>query len=156
MSDRPSTTRHLRRRSGTTYGEEVTIDLEVPFYDVDVLGIVWHGHYYKYMDRARVALLARHGLDRKAFGEFSGRVLVAEAACRYLSPLSFSDRFTVTAYFTEIEARLRVGYRIWNLSREKQAARAFTTLVLTDAEGSLLWRVPDAMKERILARASVR
>ena len=36
---------------------ETSVELEVPLHDVDVLGIVWHGHYYKYLEAARTALL---------------------------------------------------------------------------------------------------
>ncbi|MDH3602364.1 MAG: hypothetical protein OEU26_22345, partial [Candidatus Tectomicrobia bacterium] len=25
---------------------------EVPFHDVDMMGVVWHGHYYKYFELA--------------------------------------------------------------------------------------------------------
>ncbi len=30
---------------------EVTFD--IPFHDVDLMGIVWHGHYAKYLEVAR-------------------------------------------------------------------------------------------------------
>ena len=29
------------------------IELTVPFYDVDSMDIVWHGHYLKYFEDAR-------------------------------------------------------------------------------------------------------
>ena len=32
-------------------------EIEVPFFDVDVMQIVWHGHYVKYLEVARCAFL---------------------------------------------------------------------------------------------------
>jgi len=42
---------------------EATVELTVPFHDVDVLHVVWHGHYYKYLEVARTALMKSAGLD---------------------------------------------------------------------------------------------
>ena len=35
------------------------VDVLVPFHDVDVAGVVWHGHYMKYLENARWARSAR-------------------------------------------------------------------------------------------------
>ena len=40
---------------------ETSITLSVPFYDVDGLGIVWHGNYLKYCENARDALYYKCG-----------------------------------------------------------------------------------------------
>ena len=45
---------------------EVRVQLEVPFHDVDRLGVVWHGHYFKYFELARTRLLRAIGLDAGA------------------------------------------------------------------------------------------
>jgi acyl-CoA thioesterase FadM len=29
---------------------ETAVELEVPLHDVDVLGVVWHGHYYMLLE----------------------------------------------------------------------------------------------------------
>ena len=36
--------------------KDADIRMEVPFHDIDILGIVWHGHYNKYFELARTAL----------------------------------------------------------------------------------------------------
>lgn len=67
---------------------ETSIELEVPFHDVDPMRVVWHGHYYKYLELARTALLRSRGLD---LGELIGkrfRMLVIESRCRYAFPPS--------------------------------------------------------------------
>ena len=42
---------------------EVSVELDVPFRHVDLLGVVWHGHYYKYMEEARTPLLRACGVE---------------------------------------------------------------------------------------------
>ena len=39
------------------------IDINVPFYDVDSMRIVWHGHYVKYIEDARCQLLDEIGYN---------------------------------------------------------------------------------------------
>lgn len=33
------------------------VELTVPFHDVDMMGVVWHGNYFRYFEIAREALL---------------------------------------------------------------------------------------------------
>jgi acyl-CoA thioester hydrolase len=42
------------RRQGAVRAE---VEVEVPFHDVDLAGVVWHGHYMKYLENARWALM---------------------------------------------------------------------------------------------------
>ena len=36
---------------------EASVEFRVEFYDVDSMGVVWHGNYVKYMELGRCALL---------------------------------------------------------------------------------------------------
>ena len=40
-----------------------SVDVEVPFHDVDAMQVAWHGHYVKYFELARCALLRRFDYD---------------------------------------------------------------------------------------------
>ena len=35
------------------------VDVTVPFHDVDMMAVAWHGHYLRYIELARCALLDR-------------------------------------------------------------------------------------------------
>src|SRR5262245_2269193 len=131
--------------------EEVSIELEVPFHDVDALGIVWHGHYYKYLELARTRLLRARGLDA---GDLVGpryRFLVIESACRHASPLRYGDRLRVSAWLRDFEHRIFVAYEVTNLSTGRRAARAHTILATTDKHGKMLLRTPRAIRDRLVA-----
>lgn len=133
---------------------ETAIEHEVPFHDVDLTRRVWHGHYYKYLELARTALFRACGLDdeRLVPGRFG--LYVIETRCRYVYPLRYRDRIGVAAWFREIEHRLSIGYEVTNLSHARRAARGRTDLAVVDAENRMLFKTPDALRERIHAAAA--
>ncbi|HYB99551.1 MAG TPA: thioesterase family protein [Candidatus Limnocylindrales bacterium] len=132
---------------------ETCVELEVPFHDVDPLGIVWHGHYYKYLEIARTRLLRSRGLDA---GDVIGprfRFLVVETRCRYAWPLRYGDQLRVSAWFGDLRHRIRIAYEVTNLTASRRSARAHTILATTDLEGRLLLETPDRIVRRIHGQA---
>ncbi len=128
---------------------ETHVELEVPFHDVDPLGVVWHGNYYKYLEHARTALLRARGLDK---GDLIGRkyrFYVIESRCRHSAPLRYGDRMRVTAWIRDVRHRVLVQYEVTNLSDGKRAARATTALATVDAENNLLLETPDEIQSRL-------
>jgi len=129
---------------------ETSVELEVPFHDVDAMGVVWHGHYFKYLETARTALLRSRGLD---VGELIGpryRFYVIESRCRHVFPLRYRDRVRVSAWFQDLRHRIFVGYEVTNLSAEKRSARAHTVLATIDGEQRLLLETPDEIRQRLV------
>lgn len=124
---------------------EVSVEFEVPFHDVDILHIVWHGHYYKYMEIGRTALMRSRGLDVPQLRELGYASLLVDSHCRYTFPLRYADRARVDAWFVSVTPRLVVAYRIRNLNHDRCSARGQTILVTTDQEGRLLPETPDAL-----------
>ena len=45
---------------------QAEISLEIPFYDLDPAGYVWHGHYAKYLELARCELLKQFNYNYDA------------------------------------------------------------------------------------------
>lgn len=129
---------------------ETSVDLEVPFRHVDLLGVVWHGHYYAYMEEARTRLLRACGLD--AGDLVGGRYLffVIESRCRYVHPLFYRDRVRVTAWLRDVKRRIHVAYELTNATRGRRAARGYTLIATTDAERNLLLETPDEIVRRLL------
>ncbi len=128
---------------------ETRVELEVPFHDVDLMRVVWHGHYYKYFEVARTKLLRSLGLDA---GEIIGErylLMVSDSSCRHINPLKYGDRFEVAAWFQDVENRLCIDFEIAELSSGRRCARGRTVLVSLDLDGRLLVRTPRAILERI-------
>ena len=110
---------------------------------------MWHGHYYKYMEWARTALLRARELEVHQIVELGYRMFVMESKCRYHSPLRYADQARVTAQLRDVENRINVSYELFNVTTERRAARGHTLLVTTDAEGNLLMETPDAILARL-------
>jgi len=144
----PTGPSHARPRLSSPPPTAVAIELEVPFHDVDVLEVVWHGHYPKYLDLARTALLRSRKLDVDDLRTLGYRFLLSESYLRHASPLRYGDRVRVFAWPAEVESRIRIGYRIVNLTREVLAAEGFTVLVTSNAAGELCLETPAPIVER--------
>ncbi len=129
----------------------VTVELEVPFHHVDVLGVAWHGRYPEYLDAARNALLRTRRLDVEDLRGLGFCFMVSESFLHHAAPLRYGERFRVSAWFGDVENRLHVAYRLWNLSAGALAAEAWTDLVTIDAEGRLCLETPPAVLERLRA-----
>jgi acyl-CoA thioester hydrolase len=130
---------------------ETVVEREVPFRDVDMMGIVWHGHYFNYMEAARTALLRGVGLDG---GDLIGTrfaFFVIETRCRHAFPLFYGDNVRVTAWLRDVKRRINIAYEIYNLTRDRRAARGHTILATTDLDRRLLLETPDEIQQRLLA-----
>jgi len=128
---------------------ECSVEIEVPFHDVDAMRVVWHGHYFKYLEQARTALLRSCNLDVSDLVALRLAFVVIDSGCRYVSPLRYADRMRVVAWFRDISHRLYIGYEIRNLSSGKRVARAHTVLATTTFEGKVFYRTPDAILDRV-------
>ncbi|MEE2678585.1 MAG: thioesterase family protein [Myxococcota bacterium] len=125
---------------------ETSVELEVPFHDVDPLRVVWHGHYYKYLELARTELLRSRGID---LGEPIGkrfRIFVIESRCRYAYPLRYGDRARVTAWIRDTRRRIVISYEVTNLTQGRRSARGQTILATVDTDGNLQLETPDEIR----------
>jgi acyl-CoA thioester hydrolase len=89
-----------------------SVDVQIPFYDLDPAGVAWHGRYFQYFELARCALF--EGFDYSyAEMESSGYLWpVGDTEVRYVRPLLLNQQVRVTACLREWELRLMVDYKI--------------------------------------------
>lgn len=89
-----------------------TVDVKVPFFDLDPAGVAWHGRYFQYFEVARCALFEQFDYSYDEM-EASGCLWpVADATVRYVRPLTLHQDVRVTACLREWEMRLVVDYVI--------------------------------------------
>jgi acyl-CoA thioester hydrolase len=131
---------------------EATIEAHVAFHDVDVAGVVWHGHYLKYLENARWALMARldFGLDAMLA---SGYVWpIVDVHVKYVQAARFGDRLTIQASLVEWESRLTINYLVTQAATDVRVARARTVQVAVEAStGVLQFATPAVLLERVAA-----
>ena len=130
----------------------VEIDATVAFHDIDVARVAWHGHYLKYFENARWALMDRlgYGLDTM-LGKAEGWPIVS-LEVKYLRPSRFGDILRVRAGLVEWESRLVINYLATNAATGERVARAQTTQVLVDmTTGAMRYALPAEFVARVQA-----
>jgi acyl-CoA thioester hydrolase len=104
----------------------------VPFFDVDTLHVVWHGHYVKYLEVARCALLDKLGHDYNAMRDSGYAWPVIDLQLRYVRGAIFGQRLNVRASLVEWENRLKIDYLITDAASGERMTRASTTQVAVE------------------------
>jgi acyl-CoA thioester hydrolase len=126
--------------------------LQVRFYEVDAYGIVWHGHYAGWFEKGRNDLTQQYQMDPLQLKEMNLLAPVVELNCQFKLPATFGDSLIIQTTMERTEvAKLIFHYRVLDQGNGKILATGFTTHVLTDLKGNLLYRVPPEVLERIEA-----
>jgi len=107
----------------------VDTEVLVPFFDVDSMLVVWHGHYVKYLEVARCALLDRLGHNYVQMQEAGYAWPVIDLQLRYVRGATFGQRLTVRASLVEWENRLKINYLISDAATGERMTRASTVQV---------------------------
>lgn len=116
--------------SSTEWREEV--ELTVPFHDCDMMEVAWHGHYAKYFEIARCALLDRMDYNYPQMRDSGYAWPVIELQVRYAQPLTFYQRIRVEAVLKEYEHRLKVVYQVRDAQTGQRLTRGHTVQVAVD------------------------
>lgn len=88
------------------------IELSPAFHDLDPMDIVWHGHYPKYLELARCALLQRFDYDYPQMRDSGYAWPIVDLRLKYIRPLVYAQRLRVRAEIVEWENRLKIEYLI--------------------------------------------
>lgn len=114
----------------TTKTANVIID--VPFFDVDAMQVVWHGHYVKYLEVARCELLRSFNYDYNEMSESGYMWPIVDMSIKYVGSALFARKINVRATLKEWENRLRIDYLITDIETGKKLTKASTTQVALD------------------------
>lgn len=129
---------------------EAEIEIEIPFHDVDVLGVAWHGHYVKYLEIARCALLDKIDYNYPQMRDSGYAWPVIDMRIRYPQPLYFQQKVRVRAKLEEWEYRLKFSYEIRDAESGKRLTRAYTVQVALDMRsGEMQFASPPILFEKL-------
>ena len=108
---------------------KTTTDVVVPFFDVDSMDVVWHGHYVKYLEIARCALLDALGHNYTQMKDAGYVWPVIDLQLRYVRAARFGQRLHVHAELIEWQNRLKLHYLICDAQSGERMTRASTIQV---------------------------
>lgn len=126
------------------------VEIEIPFFDIDSVNVVWHGHYPKYFELARCALLEKfnYGYDAMRVSEYIWPVI--DLQIRYIKPLLFKQRVIVQATLKEWEYRLKIDYMIRDAASNARLTKGSTVQVAVDMKTKELCLMsPSVLFERL-------
>ena len=107
----------------------VDTEVLVPFFDVDSMLVVWHGHYVKYLEVARCALLDHLGHNYVQMQDSGYAWPVIDLQLRYMRGATFGQRLKVRASLVEWENRLKINYLISDAVTGERMTRASSVQV---------------------------
>ncbi|PJX27853.1 thioesterase [Advenella sp. S44] len=107
----------------------ICVPMTIPFFDVDAMHIVWHGHYVKYLEVARCALLDKLGYNYDTMREAGYVWPVVTMQLKYVRPAVFGQQVLVRAHIQEWQSRLRIAYVITDAASGERLTQAETTQV---------------------------
>ena len=127
-----------------------SVVIDIPFHDVDMMGIVWHGRYAKYLEVAREAMLSTIDYSIAQMKASGYAWPVIEMNIRYAQALRFEQKVRIQADLVEVEHRLKIAYRIFDVLSGRRLTRAYTVQVALDmASGEMLFASPRALLDRV-------
>ena len=107
-------------------------EIQVPFFDIDMMNVVWHGHYIKYLEVARCALLDQldHNYQQMLDSGYAWPVI--DLQLRYVRGAVFGQKLNVRASLVEWENRLKINYLISDAVTGERMTRATTIQVAVE------------------------
>lgn len=125
-------------------------EMQVQFFDLDPMEIVWHGNYVKYLEVARCALLDKIGYNYEQMRDSGYMWPIIEMNLRYAGPAAFGQRLLLRAEIVEWENRLRIDYLVSDAASGKRLNRATTTQVAVDLKtGEMCFASPSILFEKL-------
>jgi acyl-CoA thioester hydrolase len=125
-------------------------EMQVQFFDLDPMQIVWHGNYVKYLEVARCALLDKIDYNYEQMKASGYAWPVIDMNLRYIGPAVFGQRLVLRAEIVEYENRLKIDYLITDAASGKRLNRASTTQVAVDiASGEMCFMSPPVLFEKL-------
>lgn len=128
----------------------VETETRVQFYDLDPMEVVWHGHYVKYLEIARGALLDSIDYNYAQMRASGYLWPVIDLQLRYIASARFGTRLKLRAEIVEWENRLKIDYLISDAATGKRLTRASTTQVAVEiATGEMCFASPPVLFEKL-------
>ncbi|MNJ18514.1 Thioesterase superfamily protein [compost metagenome] len=112
--------------------------------------VVWHGHYVKYLEVARCALLDKLDHNYLQMRDSGYAWPVIDLQLRYVRGATFGQRLNVRASLVEWENRLKINYLISDAATGERMTRASSVQVAVEiASGEMQLASPQVMLDAV-------
>jgi len=110
--------------------------LRVRYVETDQMGVVYHSHYFIWLEVGRVEFLRQLGFTYRDMERDDGcYIAVVDARCRYKAPARYDDQILVRTFVKNLRASLiHFGYEVLREPEMTLLAEGETTHIVTDAQ----------------------
>jgi acyl-CoA thioester hydrolase len=108
--------------------------IEIPFFDVDLMQIVWHGHYLKYFELTRCKLFNNIDYGYQKMHESGYYWPIVDMRVKYVKPLRFEQSICVKASLVEYLNRVKIAYLISDAKSGEKLTEAYSIQVAVHIE----------------------
>ncbi len=124
------------------------IRLRVPFYHIDMMQVVWNGHYLKYFEEARQAFFRERGVDLLQVVEDRDYVFpVIRSTVKHIHPLRLDDEFICEATLREARVKIVLDFEIRLVKDRTLCARGRSEqAALKVKEMEMLFKIPEDIR----------
>lgn len=138
--------RKYRKPQGKCLEHRVTT--RVRFQEVDMLGMVWHGHYLAYFEDARGAFGVKYGLNYSDICDAGLMAPMVHISCDFLSRAKFGDEIETIVRFIRCNSpKIKFYYEVRRLSDSTLLATGLTIQAITDPQGRLILAIPEYLRD---------
>ena len=142
---------NLKENNGP-YNIFAEAEINVEFFDLDPMCVVWHGNYMKYFETGRRILLQRIDYSYTDMEESGYAFPIIEISAKYMESLRFGDRAIVKAILVEYENCLRIRYEIRNAKTGVLTTKGVSTQMAVDVRtGETSFVCPKAFIDKVEA-----
>lgn len=129
---------------------QANLKINVPFFDVDAMHVVWHGHYIKYIEMARSELLRTFDYDYPTMRDNGHIWPIVDLRLKYVASARYGQDIEVFAKLIEWEHRLRIDYVIRCYETQKVLTKATSIQVAVDiTTQEMLFESPDIIFKKL-------
>lgn len=129
-----------------------TSKLRVQFFECDPMAVCWHGHYVKYFEIARCALLKKIDYDYPAMRDSGYAWPVIDLHIRYIKALRYDQEVEVEAGITEFENYLQIQYEVRDVETGDKITKGSTRQVAITGDTFEMQLVsPKVLSEKLAA-----
>ncbi len=122
----------------------------VRFNEVDQWNIAWYGHYFAWFELGRMKVLEMFDLLPGDFTALGFIAPVISAHCDYRSPALTNETIVIRTGLVEPQtASLTFKFEILRQEDSTLLARGETTQVLTSLDGTMIYKLTGALKDRV-------
>lgn len=126
------------------------IEVVIPFYDVDSMGITWHGNYLRYFELARCQLLDEIDYGYRAMQASGYSWPIVDAQIKYVQSSTFEQKIKVRASLVEWENRIKINYQVVDADTGKRITKGHTIqAAVEDKTRELCLVTPDIFRRKI-------